>query len=200
MVLPPGDYQLAIQPLEQHSKRLVWPDKVRVQPGQYTTVKLDSTVLLDMPKDAPLGRWELVRFGKPDEVVQWQLPSFRTMVIPPGDYQVATLPMDQYSQRLVWPDKVRVQSGQQARATLDSGVRLEMPKDASLALWQLVRFGKPEEVIQWQSGSFHTMVVPPGDYQLDVKAYESSPWKTVADSVAVRRGHVTEVRVPEIPK
>jgi hypothetical protein len=178
----------------------VWPDKVRVEPGQHTTVKLDSTVLLDMPKEAPLGRWELVKFGKPDEVIQWQLPSFRTMVVPPGDYQVTILPMGQYSQRLVWPDKVRVQSGQQAMARLDSGVRLEMPKDAPLARWQLVRFGKPEEVIQWQLGSFHTMVVPPGDYQLDVKAYEASPWKTVADSVAVSQGHVTEVRVPEIPK
>jgi len=57
MALPPGDYQLTIQPLEQHSQRLVWPDKIRVQPGQHTTVKLDSAVLLDMPKDAPLARW-----------------------------------------------------------------------------------------------------------------------------------------------
>jgi len=200
MMIPPGDYQVATLPLEQYSQRLVWPDKVRVQPGQQATVKLDSAVLLDMPKDAPLARWELVRFGKPDEVIQWQLHSFRTMVVPPGDYQVAILPMEQYSQRLVWPDKVRVQPGQQARAKLDNGVRLEMPKDAPLARWQLVRFGKPEDVIQWQLGSFRTMVVPSGEYQLDVKADESGPWKTVADSISVRRGHVTEVRVPEIPK
>ncbi len=200
MVIPPGDYQVATLPMEQYSRRLVWPDKVRVEPGQHTTVKLDSAVLLDMANDAPLARWELVRFGKPDEVIQWQLHSFRTMVVPPGEYQVATLAMEQYSQRLVWPDKVRVQPGQQSTARLDSGVRLEMPKDASLARWQLVRLGKPEEVIQWQLGTFRTMVVPPGEYQLDVKADESGPWKTVADSVAVRQGHVTEVRVPEIPK
>ena len=93
MALPPGDYQVAMQPTFGSSQRVVWPQKVQILPDQQVTFKLDSGVQLEMPKEmGPLWQWQLVRFGKPDQVVQWLSGDQRAMVVPPGDYQVAMQP------------------------------------------------------------------------------------------------------------
>ena len=66
MVVPPGDYQVAMQPTFGSSQRVVWPQKVQILPDQQVTFKLDSGVQLEMPKEmGPLWQWQLVRFGKP---------------------------------------------------------------------------------------------------------------------------------------
>jgi hypothetical protein len=198
MALPPGEYQAAMQPDPYNSQRVVWPQKVQVQPGQQVTFKLDSGVRLEMPQQmGPLWRWQLVSFGKPDQVVQWQSGDLRAMVVPPGEYQVAMQPDPYNSQRVVWPQKIQAQAGQTATFTLDTGIRFLGPSRATTnAQFQVVDQNK--KTIQWGTGRWGVELVPPGTYSVDVRANAYVPWKTVADSVTVRQGQLTDVRVPEL--
>src|SRR5256885_16440985 len=100
MTFPPGEYQVAMQPIQFDSQRVVWPQKVRVEPGQQVTFKLDSGVRLEMPQGiGPLWLWQGVRDGTPDQVGQWQYGDQRTMTVPPGGDQGAMQPIQVDSQR-----------------------------------------------------------------------------------------------------
>jgi len=200
MALPPGEYLVAMQPIEFHSQRAVWPQKIQVQPSQQASFTLGSGVRLEMPQQmGPLWRWQLVSFGKPEQVVQWQEGDQRVMVVPPGDYQLATQPVEFHSQRVVWPQRIQVQAGQTATFRLDTGVRLVGPPGASSnAQFQIVDQNK--KIIQSGTGRWGVELIPPGTYSVDVRANPFAPWSTAATTVTVRQGQLTEVRVPEIPK
>jgi hypothetical protein len=171
MALPPGDYQLAVQPDQFGSQRAPWSQNVHVAPGREVDAKFDSGVQIEIPKDlGPLWRWQALKFGKPGELVQWQSGNIRSMLLPAGEYQVATQPTQFDSQRVVWPQKVRVLPGQELTVSLESGVRLEMAKELGpLWHWQLLSYGRPDAIVQWANGDQRAMVVPPGDYQLAVQ-------------------------------
>jgi hypothetical protein len=79
----------------------------------------------------PLWQWWLVSLSKPDQAVQRQNGDQRTMVVPPGEYQVAMQPSEYNSQPVVWPQKIQVQVGQQATFKVSSGVRMIGPSGAS---------------------------------------------------------------------
>src|SRR5437870_11312285 len=79
----------------------------------------------------PLWRWQVVRYGTPDQVVQWQDGDQRVMVVPPGEYQVTMQPVYGASERVVWPQNVRIVPGQQVTFRLDSGGRMIVPSGAS---------------------------------------------------------------------
>src|SRR4029077_5773728 len=113
IVVPPGEYQVAMQPTEYNSQPVVWPQKIQVQVGQQVTFKLDSGGRLEMAQNmGPLWQWWLVKADKPDRAVQRQKGAQLTIVVPPGEYQVATQPNEYASQPVVWPQKIQVQVGQ----------------------------------------------------------------------------------------
>src|SRR3989442_7759955 len=120
MTVPPGEYQVAMQQIEYNSMRVVWLQKVRVEPVQQVTFKLDSGVRLEMPQGmGPLWLWQVVRYGTPDQVVQWQYGGQRTMNVPPGADQVAVQPIQFDRQRVGWPQRVRIAACQEVTVKLD---------------------------------------------------------------------------------
>ena len=201
MALPPGEYQLTTQPLQFDSQRLVWPQKVRVQADQVTTLKLGSGVRIEMPKETvgPLWHWAVVPYGKPDEVIQWHDTEQRAMLVPPGEYQVAVWPTQFDSQRLVWPQKVRVQADQVATLKLDTGIRLAGPAGAKPHFEFRVLDEKKAQV-QWGRQTWGGQLIPPGTYSVEIRAGSFGPWKTLAENVVVRQGQITEVKVPGLPQ
>src|SRR5256885_8461237 len=99
--------------------------------------------------------------------MQWQCGKQRLMTFPPGEYQVAMQPIQFDSQRVVWPQKIQVQPGQQVTFKLDSGVRLEMPQGIGpLWLWQVVRDRTPNQEWRWQKGNKRALTLPPGSLQV----------------------------------
>ena len=173
MLVPPGEYHVAVQPTQFNSKRLVWQSKVRVGKGEHQTVKLTSGVTLEMPKEAgPLYAWDVAPADKPEERLQLQRGDHRSMLLPPGEYQVAVQALQFGSGRLVWPTPLTVKEGQFAAAKLGSSVRLDLPKDAQLYRWELVRAGKPDKPdkpLQFQPGDQRAMLAPPGTYQVAIQ-------------------------------
>src|SRR5438093_606581 len=104
MVVPPGEYQVTVQPDYNDRQRVERPERM-----------------------GPLWRGQVVKYGSVDKVVQWQNGDQRTMVVPPGTYQVSTLSLHDALPSLVWPQKVRIEPGQVVTFRLDSGIRMIGP-------------------------------------------------------------------------
>jgi hypothetical protein len=206
MLLPPGDYNLALQPTQYEfrgSQRVVFPQTITVEAGETKTVRLDSGIRLELPQQCgELYGWAAVKADDPDEVVQWHFPSRNTMLLPPGDYNLALQPT-QYefrgSQRIVFPAKITVKAGTIETVRLDSGIRLELPKEAGeLYAWQAVNADDPDDVVQWHFPSRNTMLLPPGVYNLALKPtkYDGGSQRVVFPAkITVKAGTIETVRL-----
>jgi hypothetical protein len=198
MLLPAGEYQVATKPTQFDSQSVLWPQKIQVQPGQPVVIKLDSGVRLDMAQNlGPLFQWWLVRPEKPDQAVQRQNGDQRAMLVPAGEYQVATKPTQFDSQPVLWPQKIQVQSGQQLTFKASSGVRMIGPPGAGTGFeYQLLDDQKKS--VQNGPQAWNTQALPPGTYSLQMRR-QFGQWKTVAEQVHVTEGQVTEVRISQLP-
>jgi hypothetical protein len=209
MLLPPGEYRVAVQPVQYNSDRLVWPGAVTVKEGQFAVAKLASSVRLELPEGAQLYRWEVVRANQPDERLQWQSGNQRVMLVPPGEYRVAVQPAEYHAARLVWPAKVQVAEGKQAMVSMASGIQIAGPKgggpkgvgpngaDPAFDFRIIPTDGK--EAVQYGSRTWAPQLVPPGTYKVEVRANDDAPWKALADKVVVEEGKIAKVEMPALP-
>ena len=174
MVLPPGKYQVVLQPYRFSGQQLLWPEELEVKKDQQTPVRIGSFVKLEMPKEAgPLDRWDVIDAGQPKKMVQWHEGGNRVMVLPPGKYQVVLQPYRFSGQQLVWPQEFEVKKDQQTPVNVASFIKLEMPKDAApLYLWEISEAGQPKKIVQWHNGDNRVMVVPPGKYQAMLRPFQ----------------------------
>jgi hypothetical protein len=180
LLAPPGEYLVAIQEDEHDTGRVIWPQQVRVSTDAFWTVPLRTGVILQVPEEAPLWRWEVVKAGAPEVVVQWtRRQGQRLLLVPPGDYQVALRQDEHDTGKLAWPQRVALADGQMGVVSADSGIRLAMPENARVDRWQVVNAGAPEEVVQWARREERTLIVPPGDYRVVVQPDEHKPEKQV---------------------
>lgn len=199
MLLPPGEYRVAVQPVQYSSERLVWPKSVTVKEGQWAPARLASSVRLELPKEAELHHWEVVRPDNAVKRLQWQPGDQRVMLIPPGEYRVAIQPVQFTSERLVWPAKVEVQEGKQAVVTIAGGVQLVGPKGAAPAFDFRILPADGKEPVQSGSQTWAPQLLPPGVYKIEVRANQGAPWKVLADKVVVEDRKLTKVEMPSLP-
>src|SRR5205085_7776778 len=109
MVVPPGKYQVVLQPFRFSGQQVVWPQELEVKEDQQTPVRVGSFIKLEMPKEAgPLYRWDVVQAGQPEQVVQWHEGQNRVMAVPPGKYQVVLQPFRFTGEQLLWPQELEV--------------------------------------------------------------------------------------------
>ncbi len=199
MLLPPGEYRVAVQPVQFNSERLVWPKSVTVKEGEWAPARLASSVRLELPKDAELHHWEVVFPDNAAKRLQWQRGDQRVMLIPPGEYRVVIQPVQFTSERLVWPAKVDVPEGKQAVVTIAGGVQLVGPKGAAPAFAFRILPAGGKEAFQSGSQTWAPQLLPPGAYKIEVRANQGAPWKVLADKVAVEDGKLTKVEMPSLP-
>jgi len=165
---------------------------------QQTLAQLQKGVRLEMAQNmGPLWQWWLVSLSKPDQAVQRQNGDQRTMVVPPGEYQVAMQPTEYNSQPVVWPQKIQVQVGQQATFKVSSGVRMIGPSGASPD-FEFQFLNDKKQIAQTGRQTWSTQVLPPGTYSLQIE-HQFGQWRTVAEQVQVIEGQITEVRISELP-
>ena len=120
------------------------------------------------------------------------------MALPPGEYQVTMQPVYGASERVVWPQKVRIEPGQQVTFKLDSGVRIIVPSGASPD-FEFQFLNEKKQTVQWGRQTRDTQVLPPGIYSLQIRR-QSGEWKTVAEHVQVREGVIVDVHISELPR
>jgi hypothetical protein len=198
MILPPGSYQVRIQPIQYASEHVAWGNAVTVQPGELTTLRLDSTIQLDWTEaSGPLYSWSVASVDKPKERLQWQHGNQRTMLVPPGTYQVKTYPYQYASEELAWAEPVLVKPGEQSRLRVDSSIRLDWPEESGpLYSWSVASVDKPEERLQWHYGERRTMAVPPGRYQVTAYPIQyASDYLVWPEAVTVTAGQHSAIRM-----
>jgi hypothetical protein len=195
LLIPPGDYQVMTEQSIYEGQPVVWPQKMHVAPGQQLSVKLDSTVHLEVPQEVAQLRWHLVQPGKPKQVVQWQNGTQGSLLIPPGDYQVMTEQSLYEGQPIVWPQKIGAKSGQRTAVKLDSGIRIVHGTSSGGLLYRVV--DNKGATIQTAT-QLTALLIPPGMYMVDVRPGPSADWKRIADHVQVNAGSFTEVKIPDI--
>lgn len=198
VAVAPGNYQVTLQPEQHFSGQVIWPQTIRVKRNQQAVVAVQSGINLQVPENTQLWRWQIVRAGAPDEVVQWTTSQLRTLLVPPGEYQL-TLHQDQhFTGRIVWPTPVRVEKDQTAVAALQSGVKITVRAKAKIWRWQIVRAGAADEVVQWTTSGARTLLVPPGEYQVVVQPEQHKPLTVVwppTESLVVSDGQVAQATI-----
>jgi hypothetical protein len=102
------------------------------------------------------------------------------------------------SQRVVWPQKVRVEPGQLVTFKLDSGVRIIGPPGAS-PNFEFQFLNDKKQTVQWGRQTWDTQVLPPGTYSLQIRR-QFGEWKTVAEHVQVREGVIVDVHIPDLSR
>jgi uncharacterized protein YbdZ (MbtH family) len=196
-ILPAGEYQVASSGMGTERQWVLWPQKIQVRPGQQATFVMDSGLRLDMPQDlgTKLWRWEVVRSGRLDQVVQELEADQRITILPPGEYQIGSSGIGAERQWIVWPQKVQVQSGKQILIKLDSGIRLTGPGSASSSQFQL-RDAQGRVLESWEGNA--VQLLPPGEYSLEARPNRSTQWKPIGRVVEVRPSGITEMIVPAL--
>ena len=153
-IVPPGEYQLSSSAVGSENQWIIWPQKVEVRAGSGTSLKIDSSMHLDLAPELgnPLWRWAVTPFGNPSQTIQWQSEDERTIILPPGEYQLSSSARGSENQWIVWPQKVQVRAGQQTKLRIDTSLKVNLPPDARNLLWrwEVVRFGRPDPPIQSQ--------------------------------------------------
>jgi hypothetical protein len=198
MLIPPGEYHLAVKPTQFDSSRLLWPMKFVVNPGEITTASLDSFLRLELPDGAgDIYSWEAAAADFPEQSVQRfssGAAQRRAMLLPPGDYKLALRPQQFEGERLVWPETFTVEADRATSAALTSGIRLVGPPDAKPTFD--VRILADGNVVQSAGDTWNVQVVPPGTYRVETRPHGQKQWQDLAESCEVKSKGVTELPYP----
>ncbi len=195
MLVPPGEYQVAVTVLgtSEKDQRFLWPTVVKIAQDEHVVLNLDSGIILEAPRWAgplwrwdrvpdakgkgtttvgvgPVFRWEVTPASKSDEIVRWHYGTSPVMLLPPGEYRVAIKPTYLENRRLLWPQVLKVEAGAATVLSLDSGLRVELPSQASEGYrWYAANAHKPGEVLMLQDPRHEEMLLPPGKYRVGIQ-------------------------------
>jgi hypothetical protein len=198
MLVPPGDYRIAIHPTawDNNSGRLAWPQTVHVEENQRALAHLASRIQLVIPERyGSISKWEAISTDANPKVVQWQAGDLRTMLVPPGRYRIAIHPAwwDDSAQRLIWPLELTVTDGKQTSVALDSGIRFIAAPDQKLSFTYQFVDPKTNRTIQWGKNPQVVQFLPAGDYRVDLWKSATNTWQPYIPNVSVEAGKVREV-------
>jgi len=176
MLLPPGDYRVAMEPTPFDSKWVMWPQTVHLEARQHQVLKLDSGV---MPPDGlasapPPYSWGLWPQGKPDaQPVQNVLGAWTGICVPPGTYQWGIRLAQWDSTTVIFPEVLNVDAGRIVRPGMPGMLTL-LPEKWSVPYAVKVVDAKDGRVAQEVTGAsvVLTELLPAGEYRLKVKPFQ----------------------------
>jgi hypothetical protein len=137
----------------------------------------------------------VVRPDNPSQVIHWRGGDHRSMMLPPGQYQLQIRESSDEGDWVRWPDPMQVQAGQQAIAMIDSAIRLSVPVAQPVWRWSVSSASAPDKVIQWLAGGNRLMLLPPGIYQVQIQQ-QNGDRHVVAANVTLSRGQIAEIVPP----
>jgi hypothetical protein len=109
MSVPPGEYQVVIQPVQYYSQPAIWPQKIQVQAGQTATFTVSSGVrMIGPPGASPDFEFQFLNDQK--HVAQVGQKTWNTQVLPPGTYSLQI--RRQFGQWKTVAEQVQVKEGQ----------------------------------------------------------------------------------------
>jgi hypothetical protein len=172
MLLPPGDYQVAIRPTEFNSARLLWPGVIHLAEDQHVSARLDSGVAPPDELTAFPAAYDwavLPADAKGRRIpVQHARGSWSPLLVPPGTYRWALHTVEFNSAPVVFPETITVSPGE--LTTPKSPAVLRVAAGSSTGKPFRLRLADPatgKTIAETRHGAaLSPMVVPPGDYDL----------------------------------
>jgi hypothetical protein len=187
----PGKYRVQVRESSDQGDWVMWPQLIQVRPAQQTTVAVDSGVQLAIAQ--ALGtpwRWRVIHPDNPGQVIQWRTGDHRSMVLPPGEYQLQVRESSDEGDWVAWPQKIQVQPGQQAGISIDTGLQLNISQALGTPWrWRVIHPDNPGQVIHWRTGDHRSMMLSPGQYQVEVgQSSSDGDWVRWPDPIQVQAG------------
>lgn len=169
MAVPPGEYRLAILPINYKSRRVVWPQPVVVGESGVTEVTLDSGVAppeaLVRAMEKPPYQWAVWRGN---EVLQHAEESWEPLLVPPGGYRWSCQPVS-YRSKPAKLGNVGVKAGELATPAAPAVVELRPAEwSGKPSAWSLATPGTREPAQTMTDGELGPAVVAAGEYELRV--------------------------------
>jgi hypothetical protein len=185
----PGKYRVQVKESSDEGDWVMWPQVIQVRPRQQTTFTVDTALQLNLPQN--LGtpwRWRVVHPDTPGQVIQWRGGDHRAMLLAPGEYQLQLRESSDEGDWVAWPQKIQIQPGQHAAITIDSGLQLNVPQALGTPWrWRVIAPDNPGQVIHWRTGDHRSMILPPAQYQVEVRQSSSEgDWVRWPDPIQVQ--------------
>jgi len=199
MLVPPGDYRLALKPTQFDGKWVTWPQVIHVEQDEHVVVNLDSAI---EPPPALANRAAPYRWGlRPDmtsddeQTVQEEYGAWLPMLVPPGKYVWGIQPLRHHS---LWTPMSTVK--------IAPGQRTQPPEPAYISLIPSKWSGNPfsfgivdsasgKEIQHIEFAAATDIPVPAGKYDLLVQPwqYHASKPISILRAQAVASGHALRV-------
>ncbi|MDB5318512.1 MAG: Mg-chelatase subunit ChlD [Phycisphaerales bacterium] len=176
MLVPPGDYRLAMKPTEYGSNRVVWPEVIHLERDAHRVVKLDGGVAPPamLARRATPFRWGLWRVGDGPEKAPLQIAAgdWRAIAAPPGRYHWGVQPLEYKSIVAMFP-AVEVKAGELTRPEEAAIFVLTPSKWSGVPYaYSLVDPRTKKAVQRIWNGGLTDLYVPAGEYDVHVQPTE----------------------------
>ena len=178
LVVPPGEYDVCLQPQADGSMKMPYMKAVKVAPGRLVELSVDTGIEV-RPASwmSPPARW-LIYDAEGKEVVQSIRGRWGKVAAPPGKYLIAVKPEEYNKESVRFPDPIEVAGKHCTRVSLRSGIEPKPPAGARPPYrWAVVDAASGKEVV-FVLGRWGSAIVPPGTYTI------SAQFEAPADGVA----------------
>jgi hypothetical protein len=172
ILLPPGEYRFAIQPVAYKSQRLVFPEKLVVKENENMVVKADSGVSVPkfvaaLPAPHVWGVYPL----EGEKPVQHIEGAWSRILVPPGEYRWGAHEVAYRSPVVIFSEKFTVKAGEVAVPKSPGLVEIKPEKWAAIASFRLTRpkaEDRAAKTVTRLEETLRPMLVGPGKYDLYV--------------------------------
>jgi hypothetical protein len=198
MLVPPGDYRLAVWAGSDPKTRLIWPDPIHVEQDADVVVKLDSGIapppaLARLPAPYLWGVWRADGDPSQDPLVYAE-HDWRPLLVPPGTYRWG-IRQTEYDCRNVLFGPIAVSPAQLAHGEMPATIQV-LPVEWSAMPYRygLIDTASQKLVQEITSHASFGLWVPPGNYDLAIKpSFERMGEVVFAKNLVALSGEWTRV-------
>jgi len=171
----PGEYRIQTQ-MRQYGDWQSWPDAVRVEKGDSSTVDIVSRFEIRFPGELEPYRWQLARAADPSVTFLDRAGADRSTLVPAGEYRVQTQ-MRQYGDWQGWPNVIQVPVNGSVVTDISSRFEIRFPSGMEPYRWQLVRAADPSVTFLDRAGADRSTLVPAGEYRVQTQMRQYGDWQ-----------------------
>ena len=179
----PGEYRIQTQ-MRQYGDWQSWPDAVRVEKGDSSTVDIVSRFEIRFPGELEPYRWQLARAADPSVTFLDRAGADRSTLVPAGEYRVQTQ-MRQYGDWQGWLTAIQVPMNGAGSADIESRFEIRFPSGFVPYRWQLVRASDPSTAFLNRAGDDRSTLAPPGDYRVHTQMRQYGDWQGWPNAIQV---------------
>lgn len=167
VALPPGCYNLIVQPALKDSLPVLYVSKVEVGKADLAPVPLDTGIAIRAESWVPVPyAWRVSRASGGD--VQVCKGGWQKLLVPPGKYDVRIQP-EAGSASMSYMNDVVVKAGRLVVLAVDTGIEIEPAGWMSPPAAWTVYDSEGKTAIQRRRGTWGCVVIPPGKYLIGVQ-------------------------------